>query len=221
MVNGLSPIPTKTDPNQQIQSDKSSLGKEDFMTLLVAQLQAQDPTNPMDAQDFSAQLAQFSTVEQMFNVNDNLVALQESQAALNNTSVLNLIGKTVNSSGNSFGYAEGAPVDLNYNIPANAEKVTIDIFNSSNQLVASADQLDVKAGESVFTWSGLDSKGDEVSAGDYTFKVTAENELGNTFFGETLSSGKVSQVIFEAGISYAVVNGEKISTNQITQVSGN
>ncbi len=94
MVGGLTPIPTKNDPNSQVQSDKNSLGKDDFMTLLVAQLQAQDPTNPMDAQDFSAQLAQFSTVEQMFNVNENLAALQQSQIALNNTSALTLIGKT-------------------------------------------------------------------------------------------------------------------------------
>jgi flagellar basal-body rod modification protein FlgD len=221
MVGGLTPIPTKTDPGSQIQSDKSSLGKDDFMTLLVAQLQAQDPTNPMDAQDFSAQLAQFSTVEQMFNVNDNLVALQESQIALNNTSVLNLIGKTVNSSGNGFSYAEGASVDLKYNIPSNAEKVTIDILNSSNQLVSSSDQLDVKAGDNLFTWSGLDSQGDEVPAGDYTFNVTAEDALGNKFSGETFSSGNVSQVIFEEGVSYAVVNGAKLPTTQITQVSGN
>jgi flagellar basal-body rod modification protein FlgD len=221
MITGLTPMPTKTDPNQQLQSDKSSLGKDDFMTLLVAQLQAQDPTNPMDAQDFSAQLAQFSTVEQMFSVNDNLVALQESQVTLNNTAVLNLIGKTVNTSGNSFDYAKGSTVDLNYSTPADAEKVTIDIFDRSNQLVSSSNQLDVKAGENLFTWSGLDSNGDEVSPGDYTYKVTLQNELGNTFLGETLSSGKVSQVIFEQGISYAVVNGEKISTSQITQVSGN
>ncbi len=221
MVGGLTPIPSKIDPNSQIQSDKSSLGKDDFMTLLVAQLQAQDPTNPMDAQDFSAQLAQFSTVEQMFNVNENLAALQQSQLALNNTSALTLIGKTVNSTGNSFNYAEGASVDLKYNLPADAEKVTIDILNSSSQLVATIDQSDVKAGKALFTWSGLDSQGDEVPAGDYTFNVNAQDSLGNSFSAETLSSGKVSEVIFDQGISYAIVNGVKIPTTQITQVSGN
>jgi flagellar basal-body rod modification protein FlgD len=220
MIGGLTPIPTKTDPGSQIQSEKSSLGKSDFMTLLVAQLQAQDPTNPMDAQDFSAQLAQFSTVEQMFTVNDNLVTLQESQVSLNNTSALNLIGKTVNSTGNGFALAEGASVDLKYNIPTDAKKVTIDIFDSSNQLVVSSDQTDVKAGSNLFAWSGLNSKGDEVPSGDYFFKVSAEGGLGNTILAETLSSGKVSEVIFDEGTSYAVVNGLKIPTNQITQVSG-
>jgi len=221
MVGGLTPIPTSIDPNSQVQSDKSSLGKDDFMTLLVAQLQAQDPTNPMDAQDFSAQLAQFSTVEQMFNVNDNLAALQESQIALNNTSVLSLIGKTVNSTGNNFAYGEGASVDLKYNLPSDAEKVTINILNSSNQLVTTIDQSDVKAGEGLFTWSGLDSQGDEAPAGNYTFNVFAEDGLGNAIATQTLSSGNVSEVIFDQGISYAVVNGVKIPTTQITQVSGN
>jgi flagellar basal-body rod modification protein FlgD len=221
MVGGLTPIPTKIDPGSQIQSEKSSLGKNDFMTLLVAQLQAQDPTNPMDAQDFSAQLAQFSTVEQMFSVNDNLVALQESQVSLNNTSALNLIGKTVNSTGNSFVLAEGASVDLKYNIPSDAEKVTINILNSNNQLITTIDQSDVKAGKGLFTWSGLDSQGDEVPAGDYTFNVFAEDGLSNSIPVETLSSGTVSEVIFDEGTSYAVVNGVKIPTTQITQVSGN
>jgi len=221
MVGGLTPIPTKTEPNSQIQSDKSSLGKDDFMTLLVAQLQAQDPTNPMDAQDFSAQLAQFSTVEQMFNVNDNLVTLQESQIALNNTSALNLIGKTVNSTGDSFGYAEGAPVDLKYNLSADAEKVTIDILNGSNQLIATVEQSDIKAGEGLYTWSGLDSQGDEVPAGDFTFNASAQDSRGNSIPVKTLSSGNVSEVIFDQGISYAIVKGVKVPTTEITQVSGN
>jgi len=221
MVTGLTPIPSKIDPKQQIQSDKSSLGKDDFMTLLVAQLQAQDPTNPMEAQDFSAQLAQFSTVEQMFNVNDNLEALQESQIALNNNSVLNLIGKTVNTSGNNFSYGEGASVDLKYNIPTDAKKVTIDILNKANQIVASIEQSDVKAGENAFNWFGLNSQGDEVASGDYTFNINAKDKLGNLIEAETLSVGKVSKVLFDEGVSYAVVNGVKLPTSQITQVSSN
>ena len=221
MVTGLTPIPSKIDPKQQIQSYKSSLGKDDFMTLLVAQLQAQDPTNPMEAQDFSAQLAQFSTVEQMFNVNDNLEALQESQIALNNNSVLNLIGKTVNTSGNNFSYGEGASVDLKYNIPTDAEKVTIEILNSSNQIIASIEQKDVKAGENLISWAGLNSEGNEVAAGDYSFNVNAKDKAGNSIEAEPLSAGMVSEVIFADGVSYAVVNGVKLPTSQITQVSGN
>jgi len=221
MVGGLTPIPTKNDPSSQIQSDKNTLGKDDFMTLLVAQLQAQDPTNPMDSQDFSAQLAQFSTLEQTFNINENLVTLQESQIALNNTSVLGLIGKTVNSTGNSFTYAEGASVDLKYNIPADAETVTIDILNDNNQLVASINQSDIKAGENILNWSGLDSQGDEVPAGDYKFNVSAQDKIGNSIESETLSAGKVSEIIFDQGVSYAIVNGVKIPTTKITQVSVN
>jgi len=79
-----------------------AMGKDDFLKLLIAQLAAQDPLDPMGAQDFSAQLAQFSGLEQMKNVNTNLETIQKLETSSQNNSALNLIGKTVESYGNTF-----------------------------------------------------------------------------------------------------------------------
>jgi len=92
--------------------DDSALGKDDFLKLLIAQLSAQDPLDPMGAQDFSAQLAQFSGLEQMTNVNSNLEILQKLQTASQNTSSLNLIGKTVESYGNAFSHSANSSETL-------------------------------------------------------------------------------------------------------------
>ena len=80
----------------------SSLGKDDFLKILVAQLQAQDPLAPMEGQEFASQLAQFSSLEQLTNVNSNLEASQAIDLALSNSAALALIGKKVDAPGNTI-----------------------------------------------------------------------------------------------------------------------
>jgi flagellar basal-body rod modification protein FlgD len=76
------------------------LGKDDFLRLLVAQLKAQDPLNPMENTEFTAQLAQFSSLEQLSNVNENLKSLISYQTSTDNSQAVGFIGKTVNANGN-------------------------------------------------------------------------------------------------------------------------
>jgi flagellar basal-body rod modification protein FlgD len=71
---------------------KQTLGKDDFLTLLIAQLQHQDPSNPMENTDFIAQMAQFSTLEQMTNVSSGFDRLA---GKLNNSEAFSMLGKTV------------------------------------------------------------------------------------------------------------------------------
>ena len=98
MITAIDAIPSTTTTST---AGSDTLGKNDFLLLLVAQLQAQDPLSPMDAQDFSAQLAQFSSLEQMTNVNANLEKLYAQEATMANLATLNIIGKTVDATGNS------------------------------------------------------------------------------------------------------------------------
>jgi flagellar basal-body rod modification protein FlgD len=83
-------------------SAQETLGKDDFLRLLVAQLKAQDPLNPMEATEFTAQLAQFSSLEQMTNINSTLEELVAAQQAMGNSSLISIIGKLVDVPGNSF-----------------------------------------------------------------------------------------------------------------------
>ena len=85
----------------------SSLGKDDFLQILVAQLQAQDPLAPMEGQEFASQLAQFSSLEQLTNVNDNLEASQAFDVAMSNNSAIALIGKNVDAPGNAVDLKSG------------------------------------------------------------------------------------------------------------------
>jgi len=88
------------------------LDKNDFLNLLVTQLQYQDPLNPMDSADFTAQLAQFSSLEQLTNMSSQLKELTLTQNALNNSQAVSYIGRTVLSNGNA--YHRGVAYDVQY-----------------------------------------------------------------------------------------------------------
>lgn len=220
MLAGINPVPTDNSLNQ-VKGANGKLGKDEFMKLLVEQLKAQDPTNPMDAQDFSAQLAQFSAVEQMFNVNTNLEALQETQTALNNNSVVNLIGKTVDAPGSGITLKEGVAPTMTYSLPDNADSVVVDIFDSTGNLKVSLPQGSQQKGSNSVTWNGLDDKGNKVVDGKYIYQVHALGGSGKKMDVEKFSAGTVTEMIFEDGISYAIVNGNKIPAGEITRVGLN
>ena len=105
MITGITHFPLDSSATQV--ENKQVLGKDDFLKLLVAQLSAQDPLNPLDNQEFSALLAQFSALEQITNVNANLEALRELQLATTNASLISLIGKNVDVQGNTFEFTQG------------------------------------------------------------------------------------------------------------------
>ena len=99
------PATASTPPPDTEGVGDAKLGKEEFLQLLVAQLKNQDPMNPSDPQEFAAQLAQFSTLEQLINVNETLQGQSETDAAmaaaLNNSSAVGVLGKTVLALGDS------------------------------------------------------------------------------------------------------------------------
>lgn len=201
-------------------SAQQPLGKEAFLQLLVAQLSAQDPLNPMDSREFSAQLAQFSALEQMTNVNKTLEGLVAAQEALGNSSMISLIGKLVDIPGNSIDHTQGATTNLTYSLGAEANTTTIEIFDGTGNLVNIVNGSSAEGGNLV-TWNGLDSQGNPVASGFYTFNVKATDSSGNLVNAETFTTGLVTDVLFEDGSAFAVVNGQKLPAEQITRVSIN
>jgi flagellar basal-body rod modification protein FlgD len=216
MITAIDAIPGKEGTANAKRSD--TLGKEDFLQLLVAQLQAQDPLSPMDAQDFSAQLAQFSALEQMTNVNQNLEALLTLQTSMANTSALDLIGRNVDAPGNNVIHDKGESHTLRYSLENNASVVQVDIFDSFGNRVASVGLNNQNAGNNQVIWNGSDSSGNPLQDGVYSFRVDARTSEGNTVGASTVAEGKVTEVLFDEGQAFAIVNGEKLLVNQITRI---
>jgi flagellar basal-body rod modification protein FlgD len=219
MIEGILPHAESNTPTTSA-SAQQPLGKEAFLQLLVAQLSAQDPLNPMDSREFSAQLAQFSALEQMTNVNKTLEDLVAAQQAMGNSSMINLIGKLVDIPGNSFEHTQGGATNLTYNLGSEANTTIIEIFDATGNLVNILNGSGAE-GSNLAIWNGLDSQGNAVGSGIYTFTVKATDSSGNLVTANTFTTGLVTDVLFEEGSSFAVVNGQKLPAEQITRVSIN
>ena len=202
-------------------ADDGVLGKDDFLKLLIAQLSAQDPLDPMGAQDFSAQLAQFSGLEQMTNVNANLEILQKLQTASQHTSSLNLIGKTVESDGNAFNHSANSSETLSYSLASDAVSVRIDMFDSTGSQVDMIRLDNQGQGKNTASWDGFDKHGNPLPAGTYSYTVKADNQAGVPIAVDTFSSGLVSDVVFGKDETYAIVNGKELPISAIKRVSIN
>ena len=217
MIPGVKAI-DNTKTTVKMASDEA-MGKDDFLKLLIAQLAAQDPLDPMGAQDFSAQLAQFSALEQMTNVNTNLETIQKLETASQNTSALNLIGKTVESHGNTFKHTANTSETLSYSLASDAESVRIDIFDITGTQVDMIKFGNQTQGKNKVSWDGLDKHGKPLPEGTYSYIVKADNRAGNPIEVDTFSSGLVSEVVFGEDQAYAIVNGKELPISTIKRVS--
>jgi flagellar basal-body rod modification protein FlgD len=194
------------------------LGRNQFLKLLVAQLQNQDPMNPLDGTDFSAQLAQFSSLEQMFNMNDALAKIQQSLEAQGSENVLDYIGKTVVSGDNDTIFVNnGKPVGGTYNLETRAD-VTVKIYDSNGYEVCTMPCGWQDPGEHFVGWNGTDSNGDIVNDGDYTYTIEARNEQGYAVPVESYLVGEVTGVTYSNGKSFLMIGDKLIAADNIVEV---
>ncbi|WP_320056021.1 flagellar hook assembly protein FlgD [Desulfuromonas thiophila] len=153
-------------------SGKSALGKDDFLLLMVEQLKNQDPMNPADATEFTAQLAQFSSLEQLFNINDSLDNLSGSTAEMQRLSALSMIGSDIVTQASNFSYSD-EPLQLGYKLESAADQGVLYVRDASGMTVASWPLTDLTAGEHFMTWDGRDDLGNQLPAGDYILGISA------------------------------------------------
>ena len=189
-----------------------------FFKLLITQLQNQDPTNPMDGTEFTAQLAQFSQLEKLDTMNSSLDYLQLYLASLNNAQTVDFIGKEIKARGNAVEVAAGGAADLSYRLAEDAHAVTIEIYNQDMQLVRSLSLGAQNGGDQTENWDGNDSHGNQVGAGVYTFEVKATDADGEVVESSTYLKGVADSVTFENGITYLLVGGRKVAIGDIITV---
>ncbi len=188
-----------------------------FLKLLVTQLKNQDPLSPADNTAFVAQLAQFSSLEGINNLNDNFTGVTESMNSLNNFGTANLIGRNVTVKGDSFNY-RGTPASLGYELNNSADTVTLTVFNSSGRVVSTDTAKNVSPGSHVFSWDGLDSDGNQLPQGDYDFTVTAGDGKGNDVPLDTYISGLVEGVDFFGDTAKINIDGAMFPASDIKEI---
>lgn len=174
-------------------SKETALGKDDFLTLLVAQLQNQDPLNPADATEFTAQLAQFSQLEQLSNMNTKLGTFAGMADQVERQSALGLMGEEVVVQTSQF-QTEGGSQTLGYRIDVPADKVNLYILDGNGYNVASLTGVETAPGEYFVDWDGMSDSGNPAGPGTYNLVVKAMDEDEKTLESTSLIRSIVSGV---------------------------
>jgi flagellar basal-body rod modification protein FlgD len=187
----------------------------DFLKLLTTQLQHQDPTSPLDPNQFTQELVQFASVEQQINTNTSLSTLISLQQTEQAAASLKFIGATVAVSGATAQLANGQ-ASWNYSVtqPATA---SINISNAAGRIVYSASQT-VQPGAQAFTWNGVDAQGNPWPSGAYTISVSAVGANGQTVPVTTQVQGVVTGVDISKNPPTLTIGGQSYPLSQITQV---
>ena len=198
---------------------EDALGQEAFLTMLVAQLENQDPLNPMEGTDFSAQLAQFSQLEQLIYLNKSMDTLAASFSETSGGNAVDYIGRQV--SGNvdvielDQGFASGGVYNL-----SEPSDVIITITNAQGKTIKTIAQGQQEAGTHSISWDGTDSQGKQVADGSYKYAVAANSGYGFTNIPAEVS-GVVEAVAYKNGKPYLLVQGALLSPDSVTAVAGN
>ena len=216
----LAPVGVSTNPSAGLYEPASTgLGKDDFLTLLLTQLQNQDPLNPADSTEYTAQLAQFSSLEQLSNVNTNLEDIQLYQASLNNAQAVSFIGKEILALGDAVQVQDGVASACQFELSADAGGVAVNIYDSAGNFVKAMEQGAMGAGRQSVMWDGTDQHGNRVADGGYRFEVMAVDANDLDVGAATYSSGIVDGVTFIQGTTYFLIGNQKIPIGDIVEVA--
>jgi len=179
--------------------------------------------SPDDPKEFVAQLAQFSSLEQQLNANQNLEKVADLVRSLQNSlgfsQGVNLLGKTVKGTGNSLSLADGAAAPASYQLSRPAREVTITIFNEAGQLVRTLNLGSQSAGVHQFAWDGRDAEGHTLPDGLYLYRVTALDSQGQGMEVTSYFTGQVEEVFQDAQGVKLRVDGREVPLDSIVSVS--
>ncbi|HPW68671.1 MAG: flagellar hook capping FlgD N-terminal domain-containing protein [Desulfomonilia bacterium] len=196
-----------------------SLGKNDFLKLLVKQLQYQDPLNPMENTDFTAQLAQFSSLETLSNIDENISRLGILQNSINNINAMSFIGKQVNAQGNILNYT-GSDMNIDFSLDALAAELRVKIFAEDGRLVRTIERANVQEGNVQCVWDGTDHDGEPVSEGRYRFFIQAADYKGNAVGTTSYAAGVVTGVRYDKGVTYLIIGDKEVNIADIDKIQG-
>lgn len=205
--------------DQKKKTGTSAMGKDDFLKLLFTQLKYQDPQNPVDDREFAAQLAQFSSLEQMTNLNSSFNDLKSVMESQSKFGVLAAVGKTARVEGDALVQsADGSYTGL-FSIDANAAGVSVAVTDANGNPVRVLTLGAKAAGEYAFAWDGTLANGSKAPAGLYRFAVSALDEQGKDIIPTQYVEGTITGVSLE-GTPQAYIGEYGVPFDQIKLLKG-
>jgi len=195
------------------------LGKNDFLNLLVTQLQHQDPLNPAESTEFTAQLAQFSSLEQLNNINDNLKNMELFQTSMTNSQAVSYIGKEIAAKGNVVQLEDGRTPECHFELENSAELSVISVYDSSGGFVKSFETGPLSSGRQSAAWDSTDRNGNPAAPGLYRFEIQAVGADNQSISVTPLINAVVTGVSFKDQTASLITDLQTIAIDDVIAVS--
>ena len=197
--------------------DKTVLGKDDFMKLLLVELQHQDPTEPMDSEKILSQTSQLATLEASENTNQALADLAESLGNSQQFSTVSAIGKTADLGSNAIGHDEGSVTSFEVYFPEEIDTGTLEILDGNGNIVSTMNIEPNPAGVYQYDWTGQLSDGNAAESAVYYVTASYTNPSG-TPLTTRMGAYPIESVRFEDGQSLLKVGSQYVPLDQIKEI---
>ncbi len=185
-----------------------------FLTLLTTQMKNQDPLNPMDSNQFTQQLVEFSQVEQQIKTNSQLSTMISNQAGSEALSAQSMVGQTIQYNG-SQAVLQNGQAQFSYTLPSNAAAVSVSIQDANGATIFSG-AGQTTAGTYNFTWNGKNNAGQQQpDGGAYTINVQAMDTNGKPITATTTATGVVTGDSVENNVATFNLSGVQVPMNQL------
>lgn len=210
-----------TDPSKKARTaGNPSLDKDAFFKLMITQMKNQDPTNPLKSHEMAAQLANFSSLEQMQNMNKTLEELKNAQKPSENFQALNLIGKAV--AGDSSKVVRGTndkEHDFKFSLPMDASEVSVKVRDGEGNIVRTYNLKNLKKGDNKLTWNGEDEKAMKSAPGEYQFIAEAKGADGKKIALKTDFDGMITGVSYSSEGPVLHIGNQAIRFSDVKKIT--
>lgn len=209
------------DPSKKMRTaGNAEMDKDAFFKLMLTQMKNQDPTNPLKSHEMAAQLASFSSLEQMQNMNATLEQMKNAQKPSENFQALNLIGKAV--AGDSARVVRGANDkmhDFKFHLPMDASEVTVKVRDAEGNVVRTYNLKNLKQGDNKISWNGEDESGAKSFPGEYQFIAEAKTGDGRKVGVKTDFEGVITGVSYSGEGPVLHVGNQAIRFNDVKKIT--
>jgi flagellar basal-body rod modification protein FlgD len=198
-------------------ADKTKLNNDDFMTLLLVELQYQDPTEPTDTEQILTQTSQLASLEATDKTNKALEDLAATMAASSDFSTISAIGKTADLGSNAITIDEGSNSTFEIYFPSDISQGNVEITDVNGNLLKTLEVGTNPAGVYQFTWDGTDNNGEQVDGGIYYASASytdGNNEAQKTRVG----TYPIESVRFDDGKTLLKLGSSYIPLENIKEI---
>jgi len=221
-VDPLSSLMTSSSTPSTTSATTAAGSKDEFLKLLVAQLQYQDPMAPQSNTAFVAELAQFSALEQQTTTNSLLGNVISGQVAAQRANYANFIGKSMTAKTSKINFTPGAPPSLTAHFDSTPKNPQLVVSDANGSPVATINIVGAVAGDNPIKWDGTDGNGHPLAAGTYSVMAQSADPAsgkvgpGSAYIGTT---GTVTGLTFSTQGASFLIGAVTVSPSDIITVN--